>query len=133
LIVILALVGPGEVGANLTVTEHFPVGATCPLQLVEAKNSLGPEMLSPLKVTVAPPFFFAVLLSVTPLTLLLPTLTVPRFKELLETRTTAGTLGVGVAVGVAVGVGVEVAVRVVVGVGVFVGAGVGVAVDVGYA
>src|SRR5262249_31397977 len=89
LIAAVALAGPGEVGAKLTTTEHFPFGPIWPLQLVEAENSLDPETLLPVKVTVAPPFFFAVLTSVTPFALLLPTLTVPKFKELLETRTIA--------------------------------------------
>jgi len=38
LIVIVALASPGEVGANLTVTEHRPFGPTFPLQLVDYGN-----------------------------------------------------------------------------------------------
>ena len=80
LIVIVALAAPGEYGAKPTVKEHLPLGPTWPLQLVEAANSLDPEKVLPLKVIVAPPFFFAVLVKVTALTLLLPTLTEPKFK-----------------------------------------------------
>ncbi|PWT80257.1 MAG: hypothetical protein C5B58_12080 [Acidobacteria bacterium] len=61
--------------------------------------------------------------------MLLPTLTVPKFKEFAEAWTIAGTLGVGVAVGVAVGV--EVSVGVGAGVKPAVGLGVGVAAPVG--
>ena len=126
----MALTAPGEVGAKPTVTEHFPLGPTWPLQLVETENSLDPETLPPLKVIVAPPFFCAVLVKVTALTLLLPTLTVPKLKKPLETATTADTLGVGVGVGVGVevgaGAGVGVGARVGVGVNVGVGASVGV-------
>ena len=121
LIVTEALAGPEEVGAKLTTTEHFPFGRIWPLQLVEAENSLDSETLPPLKVTVAPP---AVLTRVTPFTMLLPTLTVPKFKELLETRTIADALGVGAAIGVGVGVGAAI------GVGVEVGVASGVAVVV---
>jgi hypothetical protein len=131
LIVIVALAGPGKVGAKPTVTEHRPFGPTWPLQLVEAENSTDPETLPRLKVTAAPLFFFAVLVSIKPFTLLLPTLTLSKFKELLETRTIAGTLCVGVGLGVGVGAGVGVAVGVSVGVGVNVGVGVGFAVAVG--
>ena len=137
LIVIVALAAPGEVGAKPTVKEHLPLGPTWPLQLVEAENSLDPEKDPPLKVTVAPPFFMAVLVKFTALTLLLPTLTVPKFTKLVEARTIAGTLGIGVAVGAGVGVGVTGGVGVDVGVGAGVGVGaavgVGVAIEVGVA
>jgi hypothetical protein len=129
LIVIVALAVPGEEGAKPTVTEHLPFGPTGSLQLVDAENSFEPEMLAPLKVMVAPPFFCAVLVKIMALTLLLPTRTVPKFKKPFETFTTADTLGVGVAVGV--GVGVAVGVGVGVGVAVGVGVGVEVGVDVG--
>jgi hypothetical protein len=133
LIVIVALAGPGEVGAKPTITEHRPFGPTEPLQLVEAENSLDPEIPSPLKVTVAPPFFGAVLVNPTTLTLFRPTLTVPKFKKPVETFTTADTLGVGVGVGVGVVVGVEVGAGVGVGVAVGEGVGVAVALDPRYA
>jgi hypothetical protein len=126
----VALAGPGELGAKVTETEHFPFGPTWPLQ-IEVENSLDPETLPPLKVTITPLFFFEVLVSITPLTLLLPTLTVPKFREPLESCTIAGTLGVGVGFGVGVGAGVGVAVGEGIGVAVAVGVGVGVAVAVG--
>jgi hypothetical protein len=155
LTVIVALAGPGEIGAKPTVTEHRAFGPTCPSQVVETENSPDPDALTPQKVTVAPPFFFEVLVSAILLTLLLPTLTVPKFREFVEACNVAGTLGVGVGVGVGtaegvvvgagVGVGVVagvgtvvgvvagvgVVVGVLVGVGVAVGVGVGVAVGVG--
>jgi hypothetical protein len=131
LIVTVALATPGDDGVKPTITEHFPFGPTGPLQVVVPENSLEPAMLPPPKVTEAPPFFFAVLVSVAPLTLLLPTRTVPKLKKLLETCTSAGTLGVGVGVGVEVGVGVRVGVGVWVGVGVEVGEGVGAGDGVG--
>lgn len=105
LIVMVALTAPGENGLKPTTKEHFPFGPSCPLQVVAAENSLEPAMLPPLKVTGTPLFFFAVLVSVMLLTLLLPTRTRPKFRKLLETSTSAGTLGVGVGVGVG-GVGV---------------------------
>ena len=129
LIVTVAFAAPGEEGAKPTVTEQVPFGLTCPLQVVEIENSRDPEMLPPLKVTFDRPFFGAVLVKRTTLILPRPTLTEPKFNELVETLTTADTRGVGVAVGVGVGVGVGV--LVVVGVGVVVGVEVGVAVAVG--
>jgi hypothetical protein len=128
LIVAVALADPEEVGVKLTMTEHSLFGPIRPLQLVEPENSLDPETLPPLKVTVAPP---AVLTRVTPFTMLLSTLTLRKFKDLLETRTIAGTFGVGVAIGIGAGVGVAVGIGASVGVAIGVGAGVGVAVGVG--
>src|SRR5215469_9423908 len=137
LIVTSALAGPEEVGANPTVTEHRPLGPTWPLQIVKAENSVDPETLPPSKITLTPLFFFAVLVSVTPFTLILPTLTLPKFRELLDTWTSAGTLGVGVGFGVGVGAGVGFNVGTGVGAGVGavlgVGAGVGAVLGVGAA
>ena len=135
LIVTSALAGPEEVGANPTVTEHRPLGPTWPSQIVKAENSVDPETLPPSKITLTPLFFFAVLVSVTPFTLILPTLTLPKFRELLDTWTSAGTLGVGVGFGVGVGAGVGFNVGTGVGAGVGavlgVGAGVGAILGVG--
>jgi hypothetical protein len=83
-IVTTALTAPTEVGAKRIVTEHLVFGAIGPLQLVENEKSLDPEMLAPLKVTVAPLFFFAVLVSTTLLDLLFPTLTSPKGSVLRE-------------------------------------------------
>ena len=83
----MALAAPGEEGENPTVREHVRFGATCRLQVVETENSPEPETLPPSNVTVAPLFFGAVLVRRTTLTLLRPTLTMPKFNELAETFT----------------------------------------------
>ena len=101
------------------------------MQLVDAVNSVEPAILPPLNITLAPPFFIAVFVSVKPLTLLLPTLTVPKFTKVVDARTIAGTLGVGVAIGVGVGVGVGFTGGVGVDEGFGVGVAVGAAVGVG--
>jgi hypothetical protein len=111
----VALAAPGTIGAKPIVAEHLPFGPTGPLQLVAAENSFDPEMLAPAKVTVAPPFLFAVLVSITILTLCFPIFTLPKFTELPETLRMTGTLGTEVAFGVGTG-----------GVGVSAGVGVGV-------
>jgi hypothetical protein len=133
LIVTVALAAPAKEGAKTTLTEHLPFGPTCPLQVVETENSSDPKRVPPLKVTVAPPFLGAVLVKPTTLTLLRPTLTVPKFKKLVETFTTADTRGVGVAIGAGVGVGfgAGVVVAVGIGVGLVVGVAVGLVVAVG--
>jgi hypothetical protein len=130
LIVTVALAAPAKEGAKTTLTEHLPFGPTCPLQVVETENSSDPKRVPPLKVTVAPPFLGAVLVKPTTLTLLRPTLTVPKFKKLVETFTTADTRGVGVAIGAGVGVGFGVGVGAGAGVVVAVGIGVGLVVGV---
>lgn len=79
LTVIVALAPPAEVGAKKTITLHFPLGPTGPLQLVVPPNSLDPPIDALLKVIVAPPFFLAVLVRVMTLVLLLPTLVLPKF------------------------------------------------------
>ena len=79
LTVIVALAPPAEVGAKKTITLHFPLGATKPLQLVLPPNSLDPAIDVPLKMIVAPPFFLAVLVKVMTLVLLFPTLTLAKF------------------------------------------------------
>jgi hypothetical protein len=79
LIVTVVLSVPAVVGAKPNVTVHLPFGATAPVQLVTSENSLDPVILPPPKVTVEPPFFGAVLVSVTTFTLLRPTFTFPKF------------------------------------------------------
>lgn len=113
---------PGALGLKVTRTVHLPFGGIGPTQLVVLEKSEPFSMMVPLlNVTVAPPFLAAVLVNVTTLVLLEPTLTLPKFTEAGEIFTTAATVGVGVAVGVGV----------VVGAGVVVGVGLEVAVDVG--
>jgi hypothetical protein len=87
LIVTVALVAPAEEGAKATATEQFLFGPSCPLHVVETENSPDPNTLLPLKVTVAPPYLEAVFVKTTILTFRRPTLTVPKFNELVETFT----------------------------------------------
>jgi len=82
-----ALVAPAENGAKETITEQVLFGPSCPLQVVETENSPDPCTLLPLKVTVAPPFLEAVFVKTTTLTFRRPTLTVPKFNELVEAFT----------------------------------------------
>ena len=91
---------PAVVGAKVRVMVHFPLGGTWPVQVVNSENSLDPLRPTPLKVMLWPPFFFAVLVRVTTLVLVLPIFTLPKFTEVGETLTVAATVGAGVGAGV---------------------------------
>jgi hypothetical protein len=114
--VTVPLTVPGVTGENPRLTEQVFFGAS-ETQLIVPEKELGPEIVPPLKVIVAPFFLGAVFVRVTFLVLVAPTRTMPKFTELGETFTAAETgVGVGVAVGVIVGVGVLVGVAVAVAV-----------------
>jgi hypothetical protein len=83
----VALAAPAEEGAKATITEQVLFGPTCPLQVVEIENSPDPDTLPPLKLAVAPPFLEAVFVKTTCLTFPRPTLTMPKFNELVEVLT----------------------------------------------
>jgi hypothetical protein len=81
LTVTVAPAAPTDLGTKTTITLHVPLGPTGPLQLVLPPNSLDPAIDAPLKVIVAPPFFFAVLVTVITLVLVFGNLTLPKFSE----------------------------------------------------
>src|SRR5271155_5726126 len=70
--VIVAFADPSAVGAKRTMILHFRFAATDE-QPSDTENSLDPEMMTLATVTLAPPFFAAVLVNVIPLTFALPT------------------------------------------------------------
>jgi len=92
---VLALADPGAEGAKPMVTVHFCLGPSTeqvelPVKLLE------PEMVptGDPKVTVAPPFLDAVLVSLTALNLEVPTRTRPKLSEAGDTPIAAGTFAV---------------------------------------